>query len=63
MGFGPYIRNLRIEKSIQLLIAKKLTLSEIAYECGFADQSHFIRCFKDAMGMTPLTYRNLIAKS
>lgn len=62
-GFGQYIRNIRIEKATHLLLNKNLSLSAIAYDCGFADQSHFIRCFKDVIGITPLKYRNLIAKS
>ena len=61
-SFGHYIRNLRIEKATQLLSIKNLSLSEIAYQCGFSDQSHFIRCFKDAMGVTPLTYKNTLNK-
>lgn len=33
------------------------SLSSIAYACGFADQSHFIRTFKWVYGITPLAYR------
>jgi AraC family transcriptional regulator len=62
-GFGQYIRNIRVEKATHLLSDKSLTITEIAYDCGFADQSHFIRCFKGVFGITPLKYRNLIAKS
>jgi AraC family transcriptional regulator len=62
-GFGQYIRNIRVGKATHLLSNKNITLSEIAYDCGFADQSHFIRCFKDVVGITPLKYRNLITKS
>ncbi len=62
-GFGQYIRNIRVEKATDLLSNKNLNLSEIAYDCGFADQSHFIRCFKNVVGITPLKYRNLITKS
>lgn len=35
----------------------------IAYECSFSDQSHFIRCFKDTMVMTPLAYKKESHKS
>lgn len=63
MGFGQYIRKIRVEKATHLLANTHLTLSEIAYDCGFADQSHFIRCFKDIVGTTPLRYRKIIAKS
>jgi len=32
----------------------------VALECGFSDQSHFIRCFKENIGITPLKYKNLL---
>lgn len=57
---GNYIRKLKIQKSLILLPQKNISLSAIAFECGFADQSHFIRCFKDIVGIAPFTYRKLI---
>lgn len=57
---GNYVRNLKIQKSLLLLSKKTISLSDITFECGFADQSHFNRCFKDIMGVTPFTYRKLI---
>jgi len=57
-GFGQYIRAVRIEKATKLLANKNLSLSEIAFLCGFSDQSHFIRCFKESVGTTPLKFRN-----
>ena len=57
---GNYIRKLKIQKSLSLLSKKTISLSDITFECGFADQSHFNRCFKDIMGVTPFAYRKLI---
>lgn len=57
---GQYIRKLKIQKALTLLPQKSIPLSAIAFECGFADQSHFIRCFKEIMGITPLAYRNYL---
>lgn len=57
-GFGQYIRNVRIQKATQLLTQKHLSLTDIAYQCGFSDQSHFIRCFRNAIGVTPHAYKN-----
>lgn len=57
---GDYIRKLKIQQSLVLLPAKNKSLAAIAFECGFADQSHFIRCFKNIVGVTPFTYRSLI---
>jgi len=36
-------------------------LSSIAYATGYADQSHFTRHFKRAMGVTPGRYRQLVS--
>lgn len=59
-SFGEYIRKIKIEKSLPLISNLKHALTDIAFECGFADQSHFIRCFKDIMGISPLAYRKML---
>ena len=58
--FGEYIRKIRVEKSLALLRNKNLALTDIAFTCGFADQSHFIRCFKEFNGITPKRFRQII---
>ncbi|WP_347925757.1 AraC family transcriptional regulator [Pontimicrobium sp. SW4] len=50
---GEYQRRIRIEKSIELIKNSNISLSEIAHLCGFADQSHFIRNFKQLTGFLP----------
>jgi AraC family transcriptional regulator len=57
MSFGEYVRRLRIEKSVILLQSGDLSVTEIAFACGFSDQSHFIRSFKSVNGITPFQYR------
>ncbi|MEI9809920.1 MAG: AraC family transcriptional regulator [Bacteroidota bacterium] len=59
-SFGEYIRKLKVEKSLSLIPDKKTALTEIAYECGFSDQSHFTRCFKEINGITPSAYRKIL---
>ncbi|GAB3162680.1 helix-turn-helix transcriptional regulator [Telluribacter humicola] len=56
---GEYIRRIKIQKSLALLPDRSLSLTDIAYACGFADQSHFIRCFKNLNATTPFHFRNL----
>jgi AraC-like DNA-binding protein len=60
-NFSQYLRKIRVEKSLGLLRNKKLSLTDIALTCGFADQSHFIRCFKEFNGVTPKAFRRLMA--
>lgn len=58
---GEYLRKLKVENSLKILNEFE-SLSEVALECGFSDQSHFIRCFKENIGITPLKYRNILKK-
>lgn len=59
-SFGEYVRKLKVEKSLSLLSNKKYSLTEITFESGFCDQSHFIRNFKTLMGISPLAYRKIL---
>ena len=54
---GEYRRRLKIEHSIGLIKTTQASLSQIAVECGFADQSHFIRNFKSNTGYLPKDFR------
>lgn len=47
-----YLLNLRIEKAKKLL-AQRYSSTQVAYQTGFYDQSHFIRHFKRFIGVTP----------
>ena len=57
-----YVEEKRIQKAINLLISTDLTLSEIAYECGFSSQSYFSYAFKQRMKVTPREYVKEISK-
>lgn len=59
--YSEYVRKIRIEKSLSLLPDHKLSLTEIAFACGFADQSHFLRCFRQIIGISPSAYRKILA--
>ncbi|MEM9076651.1 MAG: helix-turn-helix transcriptional regulator [Bacteroidota bacterium] len=57
---GEYIRMHRIKKSIPLLVNHKQSLTEIAYSCGFSDQSHYTRTFKKYFNRTPLAFKQAL---
>ena len=57
--FGEYMRRLKIESSLRLIKDSPRSLTEIAYECGFYDQSHFTRTFKMLTGFLPNSYAKL----
>jgi AraC family transcriptional regulator len=47
----------RVEAVKTLLLTSRLTLAEIASECGFADQSALNRSFKRVLGESPGQWR------
>ena len=51
----------RFQQSLSLIGRKERSLTSIAYDCGYFDQSHFIREFKSFTGNTPSGY--LLASS
>ncbi|MDF2851596.1 MAG: AraC family transcriptional regulator [Sphingobacterium multivorum] len=57
LNYGEYIRKKRIEKAIELMSDRSISLTEIAYLTGFSDQSHFTRIFKKFTGSNPSEYR------
>ncbi|MFB2893513.1 helix-turn-helix domain-containing protein [Aerosakkonemataceae cyanobacterium BLCC-F50] len=59
MGISPYqyVLRQRIEKAKQLLKQRKLTIVDVAMECGFANQTHFTKHFRKLTGTTPRAYR------
>lgn len=59
MGMPPhaYVTERRLQRATELLHDPELTLANIAYACGFSNQSHFTTIFKNHTGVTPGTYR------
>lgn len=56
-NFSIYLNNYRIYKSANLLLYTNLSITDIAYDCGFKDISYFIRVFKKIIGVAPSKYR------
>jgi len=52
-----FLRKLRLRLASRALVYTDESLSEIALNCGFADQSHFSREFRRQFGRTPREYR------
>lgn len=57
-GLTPklYSKIHRFQNSLKLVSKKDTSLTSIAYDCGYFDQSHFIREFKSFTGVTPSGY-------
>jgi len=56
MTVKEFVRNIRLKRAAQLLVQKKLNISEVAYAVGFRDLSHFRKCFKQEFGMSASDY-------
>lgn len=58
-GLSPheFVTQIRIERARELLKSRDLTIAEIAFRLGFANQSHFTATFRKRLGTTPRKYR------
>lgn len=61
--FHALLLEIRIAEAKRLLAAAGLDLSAIAQQCGFCDQSHFTRHFRNATNLTPGQFRKLMKVS
>jgi AraC-like DNA-binding protein len=57
-GFGPklFSRIIRFQRVLSQYGANEISLTRIAYECEYYDQSHFIHDFKEFSGHNPKEY-------
>ena len=53
---GDFIRNLRLEKAARLISENKINVTQVSYDVGFSNQSHFSTVFHKHFGMTPTEY-------
>ncbi len=58
-GETPYqfVLKVRLSEAERLLIESNSKISDIAYELGFNDQSHFTNAFRKAKGISPQSFR------
>jgi AraC-like DNA-binding protein/quercetin dioxygenase-like cupin family protein len=52
-----YLNELRVSHARKLLINSELSISQVGFESGFQNLSHFHRVFKKTVDSTPLAYR------
>ena len=55
---GDYVTGLRVQFVCRKLVETQESLSSIAEQAGFTDQSHMTRVFKRTTGVTPGSYRS-----
>lgn len=52
-----YLNTYRIEQAARKLLTTDMSVTDIAYVCGFNDLSYFIKTFKSTKGITPNAFR------
>ena len=61
LGTSPmeFLREARIRRAAKMLSESSKPITQIAYECGFADPKYFSKCFKASTGQTPTEYKTI----
>jgi signal transduction histidine kinase/DNA-binding response OmpR family regulator len=61
-GFATneFIQDFRLRRAALLIEKKADSISQIAYQVGFNDQSYFTKCFKKKFGKTPSEFGDLL---
>jgi len=57
LHFKPYLNRVRVEEAARLLRESDLTVSEIAFQVGYGNTTHFNRVFKSLKQASPGEYR------
>lgn len=57
-GFSEYLTHLRLKEAEYLLKNSTLSVTDVAYQCGFFDSNYFSIVFKRNFGVSPSCMRN-----
>lgn len=63
INFNTYLNSLRIGLAQHLLQQANLTVTEVAFECGFDSSRTFYRAFRQICQMTPSEYKKKLNQS
>jgi transcriptional regulator GlxA family with amidase domain len=60
-GFSPvkYLKSWRLQKGRDLIENTVMSVKEVMYKVGVNDESHFVRDFKVAYGVSPMQLRSI----
>lgn len=59
VGLSPinYVKHVRLQKARYMLRNTENQIADISIQCGFTDSNYFIKCFREAYGVTPNKFR------
>jgi len=59
---ASWLKNKKLDLAHSMVLTTDLSISQVSFDCGFEDTSHFIRVFKERYNLTPLQYRQDLRK-
>lgn len=57
MSAKEYLISIRIQKACELLRTSSMSVTDIAFNCGFTDANYFARAFRKLKGISPSEYK------
>lgn len=54
---SEFVKNYKLAKAVDLLQHSNISVTDVAFACGFTDVSYFGKCFRKKYGMSPKEYR------
>jgi len=57
---GQFIQKVRMDAAVRRLRETHDSISKIALDCGYSEQSSFTRQFKQTVGLSPARYRRML---
>lgn len=60
--FRNYLNRLRTDRAKELLETTSFSVLDVAFDCGYKDQSYFTKVFKKYVGTTPIQYKRRLPR-
>lgn len=62
MNFSEYLSSVRLKYAASMIENTEVSITDICFESGYCNFSHFSRTFKKQYGLSPRAYRNQFLK-
>lgn len=53
-----FIRQIRLKRGAEMLLERRMTVAEVAFQLGYNNPKYFSRYFREEFGMLPSVYQN-----
>ena len=57
---GEFVRTFRLKKAASLILEKRLSITQIAFEVGFSSPSHFTKAFRQQFNCSPTEFTSKV---